>query len=136
MNLIWVNDDAISRDHPVFAEAGERARAVFVFDPDYYRAKGYSLKRLVFILECVEDAGFEVMEGDFATTLLSLSPDRIFVARSPNPHYREVVERLREQVDVKTVNERAFARLGADADLKRFFRYWNKAKRSILNPDA
>ena len=136
MTLIWVHDDAISRDHPVFEEAGEGARAVFVYDADYYRDRGYSLKRLVFIMECVEDAGIEVLEGPFADTLLSLSPDHICVAKTPNPHYRDVMETLRQSTEVKSVAAPAFARVGDGIDLKRFFRYWKKAKKDLLRRDA
>ena len=136
MTVVWVHDDAISRDHPAVSEAGNGARAVFVFDPGYYRERGYSLKRLVFIMECVEDAGFVVLEGPFVETLLSLSPTTIRVAKTPNPHYRAVMDELRNHVDVTTVAEPAFARVGDGIDLRRFFRYWKRAKKDLLARDA
>ena len=131
MGTVWVHDDAIGRDHPVFERAGEGARAVFVFDGAYYEARGYTLKRLVFIMECVEDAGFEMVEGDLLETLRALEGP-LLTARTPNPHYREVIESLRQTHDVTVVRETAFAQVGDGTDLKRFFRYWKKAKKSVM----
>ena len=135
MNLVWVHDDAISRDHPVFERAGE-ADAVFIFDTDYYRERGYSLKRLVFIMECVKDAGFEVKEGRFADILRELAPTELFTARTPNPHYTSVIAELREHMPVTVVKERPFATLDREPDLRRFFRYWKRAKKSVMKPDG
>ena len=132
-NVVWVHDDAISRAHPVWERAGEGARGVWVYDDGYYRARGYSLKRIVFILECVEDAGFEVLEGAYADVLAGLGADTVFVARTPNPHFRQTIEDLRATTPVEVIKETAFAQLGEGADLRRFFRYWNKAKKSIMN---
>ena len=132
MKIIWVHDDALSRDHPVFEAAGPDARAVFVFDADYYRSKGYSLKRLVFIMECVEDMGVEVLEGDLVRTLRGLGASTLHVARSPNPHYRDVMDALRGDLSLNVVKERPFAQLGSDPDLKRFFRYWKKAQKDLF----
>ena len=134
MNLVWVHHDAISREHPVFAEAGEGARAVFIFDAESYRRRGYTFKRLLFILECVEDAGFEVVEGEYLDALRDLAPTTIFAARTPDPDFKAVLTGARAFAEVRTVKERPFARLNAEPDLKRFFRYWNKAKKSVMDP--
>ena len=130
---VWVHHDALSREHPVFERAGEGARALFVFDPDDYRTRGWSLKRLVFVVECVEDMDAEVVEGPLIDTLKSIDGP-LLTARTPDPHYREVIEAVRKSRELTTVKERPFATVGDTTDLKRFFRYWKKAKKSAMNP--
>ena len=130
---VWVHHDALSRAHPVFERAGEGTRAIFVFDPDDYRARGWSLKRLVFVVECVESMGAEIIEGPLLDTLASIDGP-LLTARTPDLYYREVIEAVRRSRDITVVRERPFATVGDTADLKRFFRYWKKAKKSAMNP--
>ena len=136
MTLVWVHHDAISRAHPVFEAAGEGARAVFVFDAEDYRRRGWSLKRILFVMECVGDAGLEVLEGDALEVLRAQSADTVFVARTPDPRFREVIAGLRGEREVQVVKPVPFARPDGHPDLRRFFRYWKKARKSAMRPDT
>lgn len=132
--VVWVHHDALSRDHPVFAEAGEGARAVFVWDADDIARRGWTLKRCVFVMECVDAMSVEVVEGRYVDVLGGMEADRLLMADTPDPAFRAVADGL--GVDVVRVPGRPLTDVPATTDMGRFFRFWNKARRSALMPTA
>ncbi|MGB3455183.1 MAG: hypothetical protein WBG08_12315 [Litorimonas sp.] len=128
--MIWVHADALSSAHPVFREAPEGARAVFVWDAAELARRDWSLKRCVFVLECLAEMEVELVEGDPVAVLEATGAQTIYTAATPDPYVRDVVGRLTAQV--RTVRDVHFASIPDSADMKRFFRYWNKAKKSVL----
>lgn len=132
--VIWVHIDALSREHPVFKEAGEGARAVFVWDAGDFARRDWTLKRCVFVMECVEDMGVDVVEGPYAEALSALAPSAVFMAETADPALQAVADAL--DVHVTRVAEPPFSDVPATTDMGRFFRFWNKARRSALLPTA
>ena len=131
--VVWVHIDALSRDHPVFARAGEGARAVFVWDAADMARRGWTLKRCVFVMECVEDMGVEVIEGSYAEVLAGLGAGRILTADTPDPALRAAADAV---AGLERVPGRPLTDIPATTDMGRFFRFWNKARRSVLTPTA
>lgn len=130
-DVIWVHLDALSRNHPVF-EAAPEARAVFIWDAEDLARRGWTLKRCVFVMECVDAMGIEVLEGPASETLASLRADRIFYAKTADPALRAAVRGLK--VETISVAARPFTDVPRDTDMGRFFRFWNKARRSAMSP--
>ena len=131
--LIWVHEDALRDNHPVRAAAGERSQAVFIGDDAYFRAQGYSAKRLIFITECLADMNIDVFKGDTQDMLMSLADKRaIYTASTPNPVFRRIIDTL----DITAVDDIPLARIDEHEDLGRFFRYWKKAGESVMNRDG
>lgn len=135
MSLVWVHEDAITLDHPVMTAAGQNAQPVFIWDSKHHDAQAYSLKRRVFIFECVVDLGIPIYVGTPADILKDLAGDQaIYTAVSPDPYIQDVIAELKQTQDIVTVENRAFAAISEDADTRRFFRYWNQAKKTALLP--
>ncbi len=130
-DVIWVHLDALSRRHPVF-EAAPEARAVFIWDAEDLARRGWTLKRCVFVMECVEAMGVEVLEGPAAKILESLQAERIFFAKTADPALRSAVRGLK--AETISVAARSFTDVPRDTDTGRFFRFWNKARRSAMSP--
>jgi len=131
--IIWVHEDALRDNHPVTLAAGDNALAVFIWDNEYFRTQGYSLKRLVFIAECLADMNVSLYKGSTRDILYELSQDaKIFTASTPNPAFRRIIEAL----DIDVVADRPLARLDKNADMGRFFRYWKKAGKSVMGRDG
>lgn len=131
--LIWVHEDALRDDHPVRAAAGTTARAVFIWDDDYFRAQGYSAKRLIFIVECLSQMDLDVYKGDTQEILSQLSNEQpIYTAATPNPEFSAIIYAL----DILVVADTPLARVNEHADLGRFFRYWKKASKSVMGRDG
>jgi len=128
--LIWVHEDALRSHHPVFAAAGDEARAIFVWDENYFQKQGYTRKRLIFIVECLADLPVEVFKGDMKAVLSALAQETpIFTAATSNPEFRRIIEAL----SITPIDEIPLARIETQTDLGRFFRYWKKARKSVMS---
>lgn len=135
--LIWLHEDALRGDHPVFKAAGEGAEAVFIWDDAYFKSEGYSFKRLVFIYELLAALDITCLQGETAQVLDSYAKGRdIYVPETPNPHFKAIISELRNSHNVTTVPDVPLVIVPDDVDLRRFFRFWNKAKKSALSPSV
>ena len=56
----------------------------------------------------------------------------IYAAQSPDPYIKEVLSDLADTEDVKTVAAPRLASIPEDTDTGRFFRFWNRAKKSAM----
>ena len=132
--LIWLHEDALRNDHPVFKAAGEGAEAVFIWDDAYFQSEGYSLKRLVFIYELLAGLKITCLKGETEAVLRDYAKGRkIFVPKTPNPKFKEIISGLD---NVAIIPDIPLVIVEDDVDLKRFFRFWNKAKKSALSPNV
>lgn len=128
--LIWLHHDALSLHHPVFKAAPKDARSIFIWDADDLARRNWSLKRCVFVLECLAEMDVDIVRGDALTVLTQFDADNVFMAETPDPYFRQVATQIRETLTI--VPAETFVTLPEGADMGRFFRYWNKAKRSAL----
>lgn len=133
--IIWLHEDALRADHPVFAEADSETPAWFVWDEAYLREMDYGFKRLLFIYETLIELPVTVVRGGLLPSLSTLAQQnggRIWVPETPNPYLIRTTERLAEVHDVSVIEDVPFVRLPREPDLKRFFRYWNLARKPAL----
>ena len=130
--LIWLHDEALRADHPVFASAPD-ARAVFVWDDALFTDMEYGFKKLVFIYEALTELPVDIIKGSTVSVLRDLaSGEEIHTPTTSNPHLAKIMVDLGRDHTVTKVADDPFVRLNATPDLKRFFRYWNKAKKSAM----
>lgn len=130
--IIWVHWEALSEDHPVFSAAPQDAQRIFVWDAEDLARRDWSLKRCVFVLECLDEMDVEIVEGRPSQVLNDLKPSSVFTAASPDPYIRDEIARI--EADVPVIKAEPFASVPDNVDMKRFFRYWNKAKKTVLLP--
>ena len=140
-DLIWLNEDALRRTHPVFAIANSAAPAVYVWERGYFDACHIGPKRQLFIYETLAELGIEFFEGRpdelLPRIVAARGVDRILTPASPNP---EIIRRIAElrravpDVSVETVEDTPFVTPAREPDLGRFFRYWNKVRKSAMRP--
>ena len=136
-DLVWLHEDALDADHSVFDGAEPGSFAVFVWDDAYLQQMDYGFKRLVFIYETLLELDVRIVRGDLVESLGRLAREqggRIRVPETPNPRLQQVVEQLRGEFEVDVVAGRAFVDLPREPDLRRFFRYWNKARGAAMKP--
>lgn len=138
-DLIWVHEDALRADHPAFGEAG-MARACFIWDDAYMARMGYGLKRRVFIYETLLELPVEIYAGPIVETLQHLMKEcgaaQIVTGKTPNPLLKEMMGELRHTTKVTAIADKAFVQMDAQPELKRFFKYWNKAKKKAFLYDG
>ena len=129
-DLIWIHDEALRADHPVFEGGGQ---AVYIWDNAYYDDIHAGFKQRGFIYEALMNLPVDIYEGPTIETLAALAEGRsIRTASTPNPYLKSRIADLRKTHDVRLVDEEVFAHLKGKPDLRRFFKYWNKAKSSAM----
>lgn len=133
--VVWLHEEALRREHPVFSEAPSDARFVFTWDDDYLRQMNYSFKRLLFIYETLCGLPVEIIRGEAAAILREISPSRILVPATSKPHIAATIARLESVATVTVVEDEPFVLLDAGYDFKRFFSYWKRVEKKATNPD-
>jgi hypothetical protein len=132
--VIWLHEDALRPDHPVFNIAGPGAKAIFIWDAEDLQSRGHSFKKLVFIYECLEDMGAEIIQGRTEEILSTYceTGDRLYFAETQNPDLLNLIAPLQRRYNVTMVARPRLGNFEVKPEMKRFFRYWNKARTSIL----
>lgn len=137
MSLIWVHEDAIRLDQSIYDVAGPDSQPVFIWDSQEHNRREYSLKRRVFIYECAHDLNIPIYAGDPRGILPALSSGQtIYAIGSPNPYIQQILFDLRESQKVVIIEAPCLAHIPANTDTGRFFRYWNRAKKSALTQSS
>ena len=134
-DLVWLHEDALSMDHPVFDGAAPGSLAVFVWDDAYLQEMDFGFKRLLFIYQTLLELDVRIVRGDLVDSLSRLAREQggvVRVPETPNPRVQQVVEQLRDEFEVDVVAGRPFVSLPREPDLRRFFRYWNKARGAAM----
>lgn len=124
---LWVHADALSKAHPVFEAAPHDAEPIYVWDAQDVAQRQWSLKRCVFVLECLADMDVSIIEGRPEDVLRGRD---IYLAASVDPYIRGIISQLGPRAHV--IADRPFAELPDDADMGRFFRYWNRVRSSAM----
>lgn len=134
--IIWVHGDCLSPYGPALAAYPE-APALFVWDDALLDEWAISLKRIVFIYECLLDLPVTIRRGDIVTELLMFAEEhsaaRIVTAESPSPRFRGIVKALERTLPVEVLPVEPFLDYDGKLDLKRFSRYWRTAQRYVFD---
>lgn len=138
--LVWLTLDTLATTSPAALAWPDQPR-VFVVDPDWLAAERPTLKRLLFISECLAEVpGVEIHLGDPAAVLparaTALGCDGIAVADTPCPRVRRHADTLGGSLPVVVEPWPPFCRREGVRDLGRFSRYWSKVGGSALVPTA
>ena len=135
--MIWLHEDALRADHPVFTRAPQGCTAWFIWDENYLRTVNYSFKRLTFIYETLADLPVEIVRGPYLETLATLASyadNTLWVPDTVNPQLTGVIAELAKRFRVNVVEDTPFVHLRKEPDLKRFFRYWKSARKPAMTP--
>lgn len=133
--IVWVHGDCLSPDSPAL-RLHSGAPALFVWDDALVQAYGLSLKRIVFIYECLLELPVVIRRGDVAEELLAFaaehSADHIVTAASPSPRFAAICERVAQQLTVEVLPVSPFVTTHGALDLKRFGRYWRAVEAAAM----
>ena len=137
-SLVWLTLDSLSGESPARRQHPD-APAVCVLDPAWLERERPSLKRLVFIADCLAKiAGVELWHGDPAAVLTARAAaagaSHVCVASTPCPLVRDTAARLAASLPVVPIEWPPFCDASRVTDLGRFSRYWNKVSKSAMRP--
>lgn len=138
--LVWITLNAASVAAPATA-AFPAAPRLFVIDPAWLAAERPTLKRLLFLFECLADfPDLLLVEGDPAAVVpaaaAALGCDGVALAWTPCPRDRAAARAMAAALPVTVVNEPPLCDRSRIDDLRRFSRYWQKVRDSTLRPTA
>ena len=112
--LVWLHEEALRADHPVFA-AGPGATALFCWDVDYMAEADIGLRRQIFIYESLLELDVTIIRGA-ASQVLPLVGRRdqvkqLYVPDTPNPLIRQELSKLRPRLLalLELVSDRPFS---------------------------
>ena len=135
--LLWHHTDslnpasALSTTHP-------DAPAVFIWDTGWLLPNRISMKRVLFLAECLLEmpGTIDLRAGDPAEELLTAAraahADYILAQRTPDPRLNAAAAQLQAHLPVIWFDPPAFLQGSRGLDLKRFSRYWKRAQHSAM----
>ena len=134
--LLLIHDKALRFGFGAY-EASEKFKAIHIWDDEYYRAQRYSLKRLVFIYETLLDLPLEIIHGKTLDILSKENHDHIVIPYSGDQALKNLFSKIEKIKTVHYLFETSFVNLDRTVEFKRFFKYWNQAKKTafLINGD-
>ena len=130
--VIWLHDKALNLPQLEELGASEQRPALFVWDDGYFRSRAYALKRLVFIYETLCALPVVIVHGDTLAVLQQRAPNAIKTFFTADTHIRAIIERLAQAHRVEVISPEPFVRIAEDYQFRRFFKYWNQARRTAF----
>lgn len=137
--LLWLHTDSLNPEMRMLQEH-EGSPAVFVWDTEWLEKSQISLKRIAFLTECLQEmpGTVELRAGELATEVLAAArtsgADCIVSQRTPDPRLRAAAAALDRHMPVLWCDPPPFAEERQSFELKRFSRYWQRAKQSAMQP--
>lgn len=137
--VIWVHGDNLNPHNPAFQDA-TNAPAIFVWDDALLKEWHISLKRVLFIYECLLELPVTIRRGDVASEVAQFAQEhgagRIITAESPSPRFRAICQNIAGRMPsgsrLEVLKSEPFVDYDGHIDLKRFSRYWKKVKKYAM----
>ena len=124
---VWLHGDSLSNQDPARKKHAE-GPSVFVFDRPFLEKAGLSFKRIFFLYESAMEAVDELRVGETVEEILDWAGreqlGRLAVTESPSPRWREMVEQLKQKVEVEVVKAEEMVTVPEGYRVKRFTPFW------------
>jgi hypothetical protein len=132
--IIWVHGDCLNPHSPAF-ELYPDAPAIFVWDDKLLEEYQISLKRIMFIYECLLELPVTIKRGHVTREIVDFArahgADRIVTVESPSPRFRAICRHMVKHLPVEVLPLEPFIDYDGPLDLKRFSRYWRVAQKHL-----
>lgn len=137
--VIWVHGDNLNPRNPAFRSFPD-APALWVWDDALLQRSAISLKRLLFLYECLLELPVAIRRGYVATEVLRFAAehgaDGVVTMDSPSPGFQSRRRQLEQALPVWVLSEPPFVEPSQALDLRRFARYWRHVEHSAMQPTA
>jgi deoxyribodipyrimidine photo-lyase len=142
--IVWVHDGALSPENPAL-KAWPGAPAVFVFDRLQPRSASeaggeppWSLKRLLFVYECLLELPVTIRPGDGAEAVLAFArrcgADGVVTSGSIDPHVLRIQAQIRSELPLQVLEVEPFVRLSPEQEgnqPSRFSGHWRRTVEEV-----
>ncbi len=137
--LLWHHTDSLNPASSLVTES-IHTPATFIWDTGWLIPDQISLKRVVFLAECLQQmpGTIDMRVGEPADQLLAAAraagADYILAQRTPDPRLNAAAATVARQVPIVWFDPPPFVESSRGFDLKRFSRYWKRAGDSAMQP--
>ena len=131
-DIVLFHEKALNKNFPGSDKISERTKQLFIWDDQYFKRRGYTLKRLVFIYETLCQMNIEIIQGDTLEVIQLLSPKQITTFFTTDLQIKEILTHLASLYPVKIIKPDPFVIIPDSYDSKRFFQYWNQARKTAF----
>ena len=132
MQLLYIHDKGLGDNQPIFSRMTPDSKALFIWDDAYFKKRNYSLKRLVFIYETLISMPVEIVHGKTLEIVKEIAPKKVITPYTPDLELRLLIREMSREFELEFVYPKAFAHIDDKFDFTRFFKYWNKAKKTAF----
>ena len=135
--IVWVHGDCLSPKNPALQTYPD-APAIWVWDEKLLEEWQISLKRVVFIYECLLELPVTIRRGDVAVEVVAFAKehgaDGVATADSPSPRFETICDDIEAAslLEVEVLSPEPFVKYDGYIDLKRFSRYWRVAQQYVF----
>ncbi len=130
--VVWVHPDGLNPDARVFRQHSH-APAIFVWDDAALEKDRWTLKRLVFLYECLLELPVIIRRGRPVDEIRAFAQQhgtsQVVTTPSPNPLWKQQQADLGNQLTVTVCADEPLIDSDQPFPLERFSRYWRQAKR-------
>lgn len=135
--IVWVHGDCLNPQNPALQEY-PNTPAIWVWDDALLKEWQISLKRIVFIYECLLELPVTIRRGNVATAVVAFAKehgaDGVATAQSPSPRFEAICNDIENAgLEVEVWSSDPFVDYDGYIDLKRFSRYWRKAQQYVFD---
>jgi hypothetical protein len=135
--IVWVHGDCLSPKNPALQEYPD-APAIWVWDDALLEEWNISLKRIVFIYECLLELPVTIRRGDVVKEVVAFAQehgaDGVVTVESPSPRFEMICNAIQDtsSLEVEVCLPEPFVNYDGYIDLKRFSRYWRVAQQYVF----
>jgi hypothetical protein len=136
--VVWVHAGCLNPYQAALTKNQERP-AIFIWDERLLRRRAVSLKRILFIYECLLDLPVVIRRGAVAEELIAFAreheADEIITMFNVSPGFARNVRVLQDRdFHITILQEEPFVDFSEKPDLRRFSRYWRAAQPQLAFP--
>ncbi len=132
MKLLYIHDKALGSNHPIFSRINAETKAVFIWDDAYFKQRGYSLKRLVFIYETLCPMPVDIIYGKTSDVIKTIAPTKIITSFTADLPIQNIFKDISKQFELEFVYQPSFSQIDDSFEFKRFLNIGIRQKRLPL----
>ena len=134
--IVLLHEKSLRIPNTVIERLTEDTKVIYVWDDEYYKNRGYSLKRLVFIYESLCTLPVQILRGNTVDILNSFNPKGVLIPFTADTGLTRMSEKLSRRFNVEIIKDDLFCEVNFDFETKRFFKYWKGAEKTVFFKDG
>ena len=134
--IVLLHEKSLRIPNTIIERLTEETKVIYVWDDEYYKNRGYSLKRLVFIYESLCTLPVQILRGNAAEILTSFNPKKVLIPFTADTGLTKMSENLSRRFNVEIIKDDLFCEVNFDFETKRFFKYWKRAEKTVFFKDG